>query len=202
MKIVQVETLIDAGGISGTASWKRADRDIRAGIASIHWPPGSGKFTIRPESGKKSGEGNGVKPIKVDFIRSLEAAGWTAEAELDLATRVKPGPLDAALELGHATIAAEWETGNISSSHRAMNKMALGVIKGKITAGVLVVPSRALYPYLTDRIGNWDELEPYFDLWRGITCKQGLLQVISVEHDATSTTVARIPKGTDGRATI
>jgi hypothetical protein len=202
MKVVQIETLIDAGSISNTTSWKRAHRDILAGIASIHWPSGSGKFTIRPESGKKTGEGNGVKPIKVDFIRSLEKAGWEAEAELDLATRVKPGPLDAALTIDEAVIAAEWETGNISSSHRAMNKMALGVIKGKITAGVLVVPSRALYPYLTDRIGNWDELEPYFDLWRGITCKRGLLQVISVEHDATSTTVARIPKGTDGRASV
>jgi len=32
----------------------------------------------------------------------------------------------------------------------------------------LVLPSRKLYPYLTDRIGNYEELEPYFDVWRAV----------------------------------
>jgi hypothetical protein len=200
--MVHVETLVDVGGVGGSAEWARSSRDIRQAISSIHWPPGSGAFTIRPESGKKTGQGNGVKPIKQGFVSWLRDAGWEIEAELDLATRVKPGPLDAVRRLGPMAIAVEWETGNISSSHRAMNKMALGVTKGKIAAGVLVLPSRALYQFLTDRIGNWDELEPYFDLWRGIRCKRGLLQVIAVEHDALSASAPRIPKGTDGRAAI
>lgn len=94
----------------------------------------------------------------------------------------------------------EWETGNISSSHRAINKMALGLLKEVIVAGMLVVPSRSLYKYLTDRIGNWDELVPYIDLWKSIPIQNGLLQIVVVEQDEESIHVPRIPKSTDGMA--
>jgi hypothetical protein len=57
-----------------------------------------------------------------------------------------------------------------------------------------------MYRYLTDRVGNFAELEPYFALWRSLPVTEGLLLVIAVEHDAVSRTVPRIPKGTDGRA--
>src|SRR5207249_1304315 len=87
----------------------------------------------------------------------------------------------------------EWETGNISSSHRAMNKMALGLVAGVVAGGVLIVPTHALAKFLTDRIGNVRELVPYFPLWSAIKAKRGYLAVIVVEHDRTDTTVARIP---------
>ena len=70
----------------------------------------------------------------------------------------------------------------------------------KTIGGVLVVPSRRLYVWLTDRIGNITELEPYFPLWSAIPCDQGILEIIVIEHDAESVDVPRIPKGTDGRA--
>jgi hypothetical protein len=69
-----------------------------------------------------------------------------------------------------------------------------------LTCGILVVPSRELYKYLTDRIGNMDELEPYLDLWRSFPCKQGVLEIVAIEHDGMSKDVPRIPKGTSGRA--
>ena len=78
--------------------------------------------------------------------------------------------------------------------------MALGLLKGVLAAGLLVVPTRELYQYLTDRIGNMEELEPYLDLWRSIPCENGILEILAIEHDATSTKVPRIPKATDGRA--
>lgn len=112
----------------------------------------------------------------------------------------KPGKLDAVLYTGYGPVALERETGNISSSHRALNKMALGLLKGVLACGILVVPSRELYKYLTDRIGNMAELEPYLDLWRSIPCKEGVLEIVAIEHDATSTRVPRIPKSTSGRA--
>ena len=130
----------------------------------------------------------------------LKEQGWKLEEPLDIATVKRPGRLDAVLETGYGPVALEWETGNISSSHRALNKMALGLLKGVLACGILVVPSRRLYGYLTDRIGNIDELEPYLDLWRSIPCKRGVLDIIVIEHDAISTAVPRIPKGTDGRA--
>jgi hypothetical protein len=45
-----------------------------------------------------------------------------------------------------------------------------------------------------------DELEPYFDMWRSVRCGAGILEVVEVEHDDVSTSVPKIPKGTDGRA--
>jgi hypothetical protein len=94
----------------------------------------------------------------------------------------------------------EWETGNISSSHRALNKIALGILRGIFIGGALVLPTRAMYKYLTDRIGNYDEIEPYFELWKKLPIKKGLLLVIAIEHDSVNGSVPRIPKGTDGRA--
>ena len=78
--------------------------------------------------------------------------------------------------------------------------MSLGLLKGKLACGTLIVPSRKLYKFLTDRIGNFDELEPYLDLWRSVPCQEGVLEIVEVEHDAESFDVPRIPKGTDGRA--
>jgi hypothetical protein len=78
--------------------------------------------------------------------------------------------------------------------------MALFLLEGKIAAGTLIVPTRVLYNYLTDRVGNMQELEPYLKLWRSLPCKNGVLEIIAVEHDATSTNVPRIKKMTAGRA--
>lgn len=107
-----------------------------------------------------------------------------------------------ALLVGEKFFVLEWETGNISSSHRAINKMCLGLLDGTLIGGVLVVPTRAMYKYLTDRVGNFTELEPYFRFWRRCPVKEGLLAVIAIEHDGVSRDVQRIPKGTDGRALL
>jgi hypothetical protein len=45
-----------------------------------------------------------------------------------LGSRISPGPIDAVLTEKQGDFAFEWETGNISSSHRALNKIALGLI--------------------------------------------------------------------------
>lgn len=103
------------------------------------------------------------------------------------------------------TTAVEWETGNISSSHRSLNKLCLALMGGLIDAGVLVVPSFMLYPHLTDRIGNIRELQPYFYFWNrfGTLVERGLLAVVEVEHDALwQGTDQRefVPRGTDGNS--
>jgi len=99
----------------------------------------------------------------------------------------------------------EWETGNISSSHRSLNKMCLALMGGLADAGVLVVPSFYLYPHLTDRIGNIKELQPYFYFWRSVgqLIGKGLLVVMEVEQDGLiKSTDMRdfIPTGPDGNA--
>ena len=200
MKIVRTETVIAAGAFAKSRQWKKIRSDLHREISAVDWPPGSGKFIIYPESGKKRGQGNGVKPIKGGLIERLKAKGWKPEERLAVAVTTKPGKLDAVRDTANGPVALEWETGNISSSHRALNKMALGLMKGVLAAGVLVVPSRNLYKFLTDRVGNFDELEPYLDLWKSIPCAQGVLEIVVIEQDGESTSVSRIPKGTEGRS--
>jgi hypothetical protein len=200
MKIIRVERLIDAGGFSQTEIWKAIEKHIKQAIEAIEWPPGSGSFTLFDQPGKARGEGSGVKPIKDACMAHLKSLGWTLETPVDIATLKQPGPMDATYPVGDRLFCAEWETGNISSSHRAVNKMALGILKKVLIGGVLILPTRAMYKYLTDRVGNFPELEPYFPLWQALKTEEGLLEVIAIEHDGVSQSVPRIPKGTDGRA--
>jgi hypothetical protein len=200
VKVVRIERLIDKGGFSKTNQWVTLQQHISQAIETIQWPPGSGSFTLHDESGRARGEGNGVKPIKDACMLKLRSLGWHLETAIPIAVLKQPGSLDATFAIGKKYFCVEWETGNISSSHRALNKMALGLLSQKLLGGALIVPTRAMYRYLTDRVGNFAELEPYFALWRSLPVTEGLLLVIAVEHDAVSRTVPRIPKGTDGRA--
>ena len=205
MKLVHEIPLIRAGDIDSAASCAHALADIRSAIASVGWPPGSDKFSIYPESGKKRGMGSGVRPIRDMFVQELKARGWTAEAPFPVPTpglASSFGPMDASKAFDKDLFVVEWETGNVSSSHRSMNKLAIGIVKGALAGGVLIVPTKNLAQYLTDRIGNLEELEPYFDLWGSVAARRGYLGVFAVEHDATSTSVPRIRKGTDGRSLI
>lgn len=181
----------------------RACSDVEAAINSVDWPHGTGTFLIYPESGKQRGQGNGVGPIKVPCMRHLTESGWRTERLPRLQSGViKPGDLDGILFSASGPIGFEWETGNISSSHRAINKLLLTMQVGGLIGGFLVVPSDNLKTYLTDRIGNIGELRPYLPLWRSIPIAQGVLRIVVVEHDGTSRNVPRIPKRTDGRALL
>lgn len=200
MKIVRIEYLIDVGGFSSSKDWSRILDQVTTAIKSIEWPPRSGSFTLHDQYGKKRGEGSGVKPIKKACMARLAVMGWHLETPVDIATVRRPGPMDATYRVRDRLFCIEWETGNISSSHRALNKIVLGILKNILLGGLLIVPTREMYRYLTDRVGNFRELEPYFPLWKSIQVKEGFLAVIAIEHDAVSKDVPRIEKGTDGRA--
>jgi hypothetical protein len=196
MKIVQIERLLDEGGISSTPDWQRVEKNIFDAIATIEWPPNTGSFTLHPER-----HGNGVVPIKEACMIHLVSQHWMREYVL---SAIGTGKIDAALRTNQGLFGVEWETGNISSSHRAVNKMALALLQKVIIGGVLILPSRNMYYYLTDRIGNFPELQPYFPLWRSLNknIDTGILEIIAIEHDNIDSNVPRITKGTDGRALI
>lgn len=48
-------------------------------IKRVAWPPRTKKRVIYPESGKKRGEGNEVKPIKEGLISQLKQSGWLGD---------------------------------------------------------------------------------------------------------------------------
>ncbi|MBW4536552.1 MAG: hypothetical protein KME09_21705 [Pleurocapsa minor HA4230-MV1] len=197
MKIVQEISLISVGSFEESSDWEIIRSEVREAISLIVYPPGTSNFTINPTK-----HGNGVKPIKEACMIALkDRFGWMLETQTNYATR-SPGKVDATKVIDDHLFALEWETGNISSSHRAVNKMVLGLIRGVFLGSALVLPSRKLYPYLTDRVGNYEELEPYFDVWRSVLIKDGFLAIFVIEHDQVDSNVPKIAKGTDGRALI
>ena len=201
MKIVQVHDVVTRGKFPRSGAWRRACRQVASAIRATDWPHGSGRFTIYPESGKERGRGNGVLPIKLPCIRRLTDLGWEKEGlPPEKQYAVSTGDLDALLKTPSGYIGFEWETGNISSSHRAVNKLLLALLRQDLVGGFLVVPSDKLKTYLTDRIGNIGELRPYFPLWSSVPVKNGALRIVVVEHDGESKRVPRIPKMTAGRA--
>ncbi len=196
MKINRTEFLIRKGKFADSNEFDKVLQEVYQAIDAVRWPPGNDQFILYPEK-----KGNGVKPIKEGFISALQDYNWQTEQRMSIVANTRPGPVDALRILfNNKPFVVEWETGNISSSHRALNKIATGLIEEVIIGGMLIIPSRKLYNWLTDRIGNFPEIEPYFPLWRSITVKQGVLAIIEVEHDGTSENVPRIIKGTDGRA--
>jgi hypothetical protein len=213
MKIVSWDTLVDEGGYSRSPEFQRAASDLEDAITDVVWPRGSSDFAIYPESGKARGAGNGVVPIKNGFAASIEARGWELERRAPgggdgpsaLVKGSRPGAFDAHLTFDQGSrfgpFVAEWETGNISSSHRAINRIGLGIKIGYISGGVLILPSGNLAPYLTDRIGNEPELRPYHSLWsEWRLAPLSYFAIVAIEHDRTAWDVPRLPKGSDGRA--
>lgn len=202
MKIVATHELIARGQFAASEEWREIRETIHDAVRAVVWPPGSDIFTIYPQSGKKRGEGNGVTPIKDAAVLYLQKHGWNPEHPWPVGMRKVPGKIDAAFQSSQGLIGFEWETGNISSSHRSLNKLCLGLLRGETIGGVLVVPSRKLYRFLTDRIGNVAELEPYLEFWAATPCEEGVLEIIVMEHNAESFEVPRIQKGTDGRSLL
>lgn len=193
MKLITEAVLLGGSPESWAPEVKVAYTEIKSAIGNVVWPVGAASFTINPVM-----MGNGVKPIKDGFVTLLSAGGWEPEVRATLSGELGPGKIDAIRRLPDGRlIAVEWETGNISSSHRAMNKLAIGMLNKRVAAGFLVLPERTLYRYLTDRIGNVQELHPYFDVWRTMKV-DGVLVVLGIEHDAASQDVPIIPKGLDG----
>lgn len=198
MKITNVVTLISNGAFSNSIEYNKIENDVFAAICGMENPSGSGSFILN--SGKQA---NGVKPIKDNFIEYLNEQGWKDERKVT-DPDMKKRRIDTSYKIGQANtyFGVEWETGNISSSHRAINRLLLGMVEGQLLGGMLVLPSRNMYYYLTDRVGNFQELEPYFKLWSLFSneISNGILKIIEIEHDEISSDVLPLKKGTDGRA--
>ena len=196
MKILRIEYLVRTGTFSASAEFDKLLGEIKDAIQAVAWPPGSKSFVINPVK-----QANGVKPIKNGCMEHLYQRGWRHEKRMEITANAKPGPVDAVKTISEGReFVLEWETGNISSSHRALNKVAVGLLEKIIVGGALIVPSRDMYKWLTDRVGNYREIEPYFPVWKNLQNVEGVLMVIEVEHDGTSDQVPIIVKGTDGRA--
>lgn len=228
MKWCRTLVLFDNGGVVSSEDWEVIHKGYIRSIQSIDHPQGSGTLTLRRAVlVRNKGPRNGVKYLRQRFLDHIVTVEkWQREGKVDPEGKMAAAPpvtlypsmdktqepvtsefggFDFVTTAANGTrVAIEWETGNISSSHRSMNKLAIALESGVVEAGVLIVPSRSLYGHLTDRIGNISELSGYLRMWQslGKSVKRGLLAVTVVEHD-TLTDDQKIPYlhvGNDGRA--
>lgn len=140
---------------------------------------------------------NGVVPLKEPCYRKLEEEyGWYREKPLDILSE-KGGPIDVYKsfvdERGCFNVGIEFETGNISSAHRSMNKLKLGVHNRELHLAVLLMPMHRLSYYLTDRVSNYEELRPYFQLVSDVP-----FIVIGFDVESFSSDIPCLAKGRDG----
>ena len=75
MKLLEYHDILNPKLFQNSAILEQAWNEVVHAINITDWHHGSGSFTIYPESGKKRGQGNGVKPIKLPCMRSLEQSG-------------------------------------------------------------------------------------------------------------------------------
>jgi hypothetical protein len=211
MQILETIDVSCAGRFPKTATWRRAKTDVEAAIKVADWPFGSGSFSLNPEPGigrrgQPDHHPNGVQPIKIPMIKYLESSGWATEALPTLPVGFEgrdvltTGDLDALLLDRNRYVGFEWETGNVASTHRAINKLLDGITRGTLHGGILALPMRATQRYFTDRVGNFEEIAPYFEFWSRYPVQNGVLRVYGVGHDKLDPLAPHIPKGKDGRA--
>ena len=219
--------VFDNGNIARTQDWSDIHSSYVNAIKSIT-SPNKKTLILRckskdPVSGKW--RRNGVAYLKKQFLKGMNDEIWKSEVNLNIehlawqpALSLYPGlgvyrePITSSFggfdflkkTSSGLRIAIEWETGNISSTHRSLNKLVIALKAGEIDAGVLILPSRDLYSHLTDRIGNIGEVSPYLTLWNSASqlVERGLLAISVVEHDELTDDASHpyLKVGDDGRA--
>lgn len=228
MKWLRTLVLFDQGNVISSPDWQALHESYVRSIQSIEHPIGTGRLTVRRKMRKPDGKWlrNGVGYLRNGFLEHMrDVEGWKPEGTVNLARDREQPPIRlypsleeyrepitsdfggfdlATVGDGGTRIAIEWETGNISSSHRSMNKLAIALGAGIVEVGVLIVPSRDLYEHLTDRIGNISELSGYLSMWEGLksTVTRGVLAITVVSHDelTDATDIPYLKVGNDGRA--
>ncbi len=142
--------------------------------------------------------GNGVKPIREAFVEILSQHGWTKEHGMNI-EGMKRKALDGYKEFEDCRVGFEWETGNISSSFRAIMKLIMGLNCNELDVAIHVLPSKKMYRFLTDRVGNIEELRAYFPAFRLMNIPESkILIFVVVEHDEECETAVLVKKGLDG----
>ncbi|MFL0497766.1 restriction endonuclease [Priestia megaterium] len=179
--------------LNSNSVYKEAYKEVVTAISSTVWPIGSNVFAIN-NSVKNA---NGVVPLKEKcYIELEDTYNWYREKPLNVLKieKQKGGPIDVYKEFNSGErVGMEFESGNIASAHRSMNKLLLGINRNELDLGIILMPVKGLAYYLTDRITNYEELEPYFEITEG-------KPFIFIGFDATiyDNNIPLIPKGKDG----
>lgn len=126
---------------------------------------------------------NSVTPIKAGLIKLLhDNYQWETEHHLQVLRdnvpsssddskrkRGQGGGIDVYKEFDFQgymfRVGIEFETGNVASVHRSLNKLSMGIQSRELDLIFLILPIFNLAQYLTDRVANYEEIEAYFPLF-------------------------------------
>lgn len=126
---------------------------------------------------------NSVSPIKNGLVNVLhEDYHWKTEHHLQiLKDNISAGNDSAKRRRGQGggidvfkefvfndykfRVGIEFETGNVASVHRSINKLSLGLQSRELDMIFLILPVFNLAQYFTDRVANYEEIEAYFPLF-------------------------------------
>jgi len=227
VKWLRTLIVFEQGDVLSSPGFAKLHERCVEAVQRIDHPQGSGQLTLRQKEKDENGkwQRNGVGPLRKRFMDLMRGqVGVAVEQNAKWANPVSPtqiqeypsrkpysepihtefGPFDVVISLNETRVAIEWETGNISSSHRSLNKLFLALRQKEIDVGLLIVPSRDLYVHLTDRVGNIAELSGYLSVWKSLKewVAQGALGILVVEHNALTPdpNVPYLAVGKDGRA--
>jgi len=118
VKIVAVHTIINCGYYAASRHWRQTRKADSERGTGLRWPPGSGSFTIYPQSGQEARRGQWSLSPPSDF-RPRPGREWVIEdppqkrarrSVSAASTRFLPAPEGPGRRM---------ETGTISSSHRS-----------------------------------------------------------------------------------
>lgn len=145
-------------------------------------------------------KGNGVRPVKHECYRILEEEyGWYREKPLNVLKHKyhKGGPIDVYKEYPQYEpvfkAGLEFETGNVSSAHRSANKLRLGMKYDELDISFLMMPIEYMHKFLTDRVSNYEEIEPYMEVYDEVP-----MIFFGFEADVYDKEFPFLPKGKDG----
>lgn len=92
-------------------------------------------------------------------------------------------------------VGIEFETGNVASVHRSINKLCMGLQSHELDMIFLILPVFNLSQYLTDRVANYEEIEAYFPLFSEKT-----FAALGFDAECYSPDFPLFEKGKDGNA--
>jgi hypothetical protein len=90
-------------------------------------------------------------------------------------------PFDLGLAIENRHFCVELETGDLGRAIMMLNKLTLGILRGVLAGGALVMLNGGHHSKCSIKKVSFAVLQMYFDVWKAVQVPEGLLVVIGAE---------------------
>ena len=94
---------------------------------------------------------NTVTEIRDDIVHGLDCQGWSGEYRLDTSSKITISSIQ-------ANVGLCLQTGNVSRIYADLLKLQALYLKGKIKAGIIIVPQKELAIQLASNMASFERL--------------------------------------------